>query len=199
MSSKHARLGGFLASARTRAALSLGVVLAFGSAGTFAHWTDSVTVDGTTFTAGTLNLSLNALDTSYATTTLAMATMVPGSTSAEVIPVKNAGNVPMKYSLTGGLTGTGAAALAPDLKLRIVLNGTTSGVTCAGGSNVIYNSALTAVPATEIIPVATKRPLSAGVTESLCFEVTFAAGAVSTQQGKSSSASFTFTGTSDLS
>ena len=199
MSSKRAGVFRLLASARTRAALSLGVVLAVGATGTFAYWTDSATIGGTTFSSGTLNISLNAPDTSYATTTLTMATMVPGSTSAEVIPVKNAGDIPMKYSLTGGLTGPGAAALAPDLKLRIVLNGTASGVTCAGGSNVIYNSALTAVPATEIIPVATKRPLSVGVTESLCFEVTFAAGAASTQQGKSSSASFTFTGTSDLS
>jgi predicted ribosomally synthesized peptide with SipW-like signal peptide len=198
MSSKHARLGRFLASARTRAALSLGVVLAVGATGTFAHWTDSATIGETTFTAGRLNISLNASDTSYATTTLAMATMVPGSTSAEVIPVKNAGNVPMKYSLTGGLTGTGAAALAPDLKLRIVLNGITSGVTCAG-SNVIYSSALTAAPAAPGFPVASKRLLPKGETESLCFEVTFAAGADTGLQGATSTVSFTFTGTSDLS
>ena len=190
--------GRMLASARTRAALSLGVVLAVGATGTFAYWTDSAAVAGTNFTAGTLNISLNAGDTSYTTTTLPMATMVPGSSSAEVIPVKNVGNVPMKYSLAGGLTGTGATSLAPDLTLRILLNGTTSGTTCAGGS-VIYNSALTASTATEIIPVASKRSLAVGVTDSLCFEVTFSAAAATGQQGKTSSASFTFTGTSDLS
>ncbi len=197
MSWKHAGAVRLLASARTRAALSLGVVLAVGATGTFAFWTDSATVSGTNFTAGTLNISLNAGDTAYSTTTLPMATMVPGSTSAEILPVKNAGNVPMKYSLTGGLTGTGAGSLAPDLTLRIVLNGTTAGVTCTGGTQ-IYSSALTASTATEIIPTASKRSLAVGVTESLCFEVTFSAAAAGTQQGKISSASFTFLGTSDL-
>jgi predicted ribosomally synthesized peptide with SipW-like signal peptide len=196
MSSKLSGARRAMTSARTRAALSLGVVLAVGATGTFAYWTDSANIGGTNFTAGTLNISLNPGDTAYTTTTLPMALMVPGSSSAEVIPVKNSGNVPMKYSLTGGMTG--AASLASDLTLRVVVNGTTAGVTCSGGTQ-IYNSALTNSTATEIVPVATKRPLSVGVTESLCFEVTFSSAAASTQQGKVSSASFTFTGTSDLS
>ena len=48
--------GRMLASARTRAALSLGVVLAVGATGTFAYWTDAVPITGASFTAGTIDL-----------------------------------------------------------------------------------------------------------------------------------------------
>ena len=49
-----------LRSARSRAALSLGVVLAVGATGTFAAWTDSANLTGTTFTSGTLDVRDNA-------------------------------------------------------------------------------------------------------------------------------------------
>ena len=98
MSSKHARLGRCLASARTRAALSLGVVLAVGSTGTFAYWTDDVTVSGTTFTAGTLDLQVNDLNTVAAYTSLNLTTMVPGNSMAGTLVIKNNGNVPLKYT-----------------------------------------------------------------------------------------------------
>ncbi len=39
-----------------------------GATGTFAFWTDDVTITGTSFTAGTLDLKVNNSD-SYATTT----------------------------------------------------------------------------------------------------------------------------------
>ena len=55
--------------------------------------------------------------------------MVPGNTSAEVLTVKNNGTAPLKYTLTGGLTGTDAAAYntAAALKLTILAGGTKSG------------------------------------------------------------------------
>ena len=84
------------------------LAIAFAS-GTFAAWTDSATIGGGTFTSGTLDLQVNNGD-SHVTTTLGMTAMVPGSTSTEVIVVKNAGTAPLKYSLQGGLTGADAAA-----------------------------------------------------------------------------------------
>lgn len=67
-----------LRSARVRALLSLGIVLGFGATSTLAYWTDTATVTGGTFTAGTLDLQVNDAQgnpTAYALTSLAMADM----------------------------------------------------------------------------------------------------------------------------
>ena len=93
MSSKRAGAFRLLTSARTRAALSLGVVLAVGATGTFAYWTDSATIDGTTFTAGTIDLQVNGAN-SPTYTTLNLATMIPGNSMAGTLVVRNNGNVP---------------------------------------------------------------------------------------------------------
>jgi len=187
-----------LTSARVRAVLALGILAVPVGVGTMAFWTDSVSVSGTSFTSGTLDLAVNDAD-SYATTSLSMSAMVPGSTSAEVLTVKNAGNVPLKYSLTGGLDGTGSAALAPDLTLTIRAGGTKSGTTCTGGTE-IYNAPFTVVTTTPIITTAAARgPLAAsGGADALCFQVTFSSSAASTQQGRTAAAVLTFLATSDL-
>ena len=192
---------------RVRALLSLGVALGLGTVGTFAYWTDDVVISGSTFTTGTLDLKVNDLD-AYPTTTLTMNNMIPGNTSAEVLTVKNAGNVPLKYTLTGGLTGTDAPAFntAGALKLTILLGGTKSGTgntsTCTGGTSVgVSNVALTNVPSTAII--ATRRPaspLAPTLTEALCFQVSFDAAAPQTlANAKVATATFTATGTVDVS
>lgn len=190
-------------SGRIRAFLSLGVALGLGAAGTFAFWTDDVVISGTTFTAGTLDLKVNNSD-AYATTTLGMSAMVPGNTSAELLTIKNAGTAALKYTLTGGLTGTDAAAYntAGALKLTILsgatINGSGNSATCTGGTSVYTATALTNVVATPII--GTRRgPIAAGATEVLCFQVTFDAAASTTLQGKTATATFTATGTSDVS
>jgi predicted ribosomally synthesized peptide with SipW-like signal peptide len=193
-------------SVRARAVLALGVVGVVGITGTFAYWTDDVTITGTTLTSGTLDLRVNNAD-SYATTTLGMTAMVPGSTSAEVLTVRNNGTAPLKYSVTGGLTGTNAVdystAAANGLLLTIVLNGAKSGTgsasTCTGGTALVTNQALTATTTTSIL---TRRPTAAiapADTEILCFQIKLADGAPTTLQGKTATASFTATGTSDVS
>jgi len=173
--------------------------------GTYAYWTDDVTISGTTFTTGTLDLQVNSAD-SYSTTTLGMSStpMVPGNTSAEVLTVKNNGTVPLKYTLTGGLAGTDAAAFntAASIKLTIVSGGTRSGsgnaATCTGGTTIYGPTALTNVTSTAII--GTRRgPVAAAGTEALCFQITFDAAAPATLQGKTATATFTATGTSDVS
>ena len=193
----------WLSSVRVRALLSLGVALGIGAVGTFAYWTDDVVISGTSFTAGTLDLQVNDVN-AYATTTLSMSAMVPGSTSSEVLVVKNTGTVAAKYTLTGGLTGTNAAdyntAGSNGLLLTIRLGGTKSGATCVGGTALVTDQALTSTTSTGILA---KRPTTAltasGGTESLCFQVKLADTAPSTLQGKTASATFTATGTSDIS
>jgi predicted ribosomally synthesized peptide with SipW-like signal peptide len=190
-------------STRVRALLCLGLLLGVFVTGTYAFWTDDVTITGSTFTSGVLDLQVNNSD-SYTTTTLGMSStpMVPGNTSAEVLTVKNNGNVPLKYTLTGGLTGTDAAALASSLKLTVVAGGTRSGTgnaaTCTGGTTIYGPTALTTTTSTAII--GTRRgPLAAAGTEALCFQVTFDSAASTTLQGKTTTATFTATGTSDVS
>jgi predicted ribosomally synthesized peptide with SipW-like signal peptide len=190
-------------SGRIRALLSLGIALGLGAVGTFAFWTDDVVISGSTFTAGTLDLKVNNSD-AYATTTLGMTAMVPGNTSAELLTIKNAGTAALKYTLVGGLTGTDAALYNTlgVLKLTILsgatISGTGNAATCTGGTSVYTATALTNVTTTAII--ATRRgPIAAAGTEVLCFQVTFDAGASTTLQGKTATATFTATGTSDVS
>jgi hypothetical protein len=133
-----------------------------------------------------------------------MTAMVPGTTSSEVLTVKNNGTVPAKYILTGGLTGTHAAdyntAAANGLLLTIRLGGTKSGATCTGGTALVSDQPLTTTTTTTILA---RRPTSAlaasGGTESLCFQVKLSDTAPSSLQGKAATATFTATGTSDIS
>lgn len=188
---------------RLRALLGFGVLLGVGATGTFAFWTDDVTIAGTTFTAGTLDLQVNNSN-APATTTLAMPAMVPGSSSAEVLTVKNNGTAPLKFTMTGGLTGTDAAAYATagSLKLTVVAGGSKSGTgstsTCTGGATVVTLASLTATTTTGIITTP-RGPLAAAGTEALCFQVTLDSGAPSSLQGKTATATFTLSGTSDVS
>ena len=189
-------------SVRVRALLSLGVALGVGSVGTLAAWTDDVTISGTTFTSGTLDLQVNNSD-AYVTTSLTTAGMVPGTTAAEVLTVKNNGTVPAKYTLTGGLTGTYATdyntAAANGLLITIRLGGAKSGTTCTGGTALVTDQALTSATPT----ILTKRPTTAltaaGGNEVLCFQVKLSDTAPSSLQGKAVTATFTATGTSDIS
>ncbi|GEP34094.1 hypothetical protein NSZ01_18620 [Nocardioides szechwanensis] len=186
-------------SVRLRAALSLGVFVLPLGMGTMAFWTDSVTVTGASFTGGTLDLSVTGGDP-YASTTLAMATAVPGATSAEVLTVQNVGDVPLKYSLTGGVAGGDAAAMAPHLTLTIRAGGTKSGTTCINGS-VIFNAPLTTTTTTSLFTSgpSPRGPVAATVgTDALCFQVTFSAGAPTGLQGLTTTAVITFLATSDL-
>ena len=192
-----------LRSPRSRAALSLGVVLAIGATGTYAHWTDSANLTGTTFTSGTFDVQLNAADNATSAT-LSMSNMVPGATSAEVFTLKNNGNVSMKWSMTGGLNGTDAAAIdtAGVVKL-LVTDGTKSGSgstsTCTAGTTTYVNSVvLTATTSTSLITNQGPLPPTTGNTKSLCFQFTFDSAAGNTLQTKSFGATFTFSGTSNL-
>jgi predicted ribosomally synthesized peptide with SipW-like signal peptide len=187
-----------LRSPRLRALLGLGVLLGVGATGTFAFWTDEVTIAGTSLTAGTIDLLVNAdVDDDVAASSLTMSAMVPGSTSAEVLTVKNNGTAPMKYTLNGGL-GAGATDLssASALKLSVRLGGAAVGGACTGGAALVGPLTLTTTPAAVITP---GRPLAATGTETLCFQVTLDPTAPSSLQGKTATATFTFTGTSDVS
>ena len=200
---RHAARRSRVGSVRIRAVLCLGLLATPAVAGTFAFWTDDVQITGTTLTAATLDLNVKGGDP-QATTSLSMGAMVPGSTSAEVLPVNNVGTAPAKYSMTGGLTGTDAASFSAagtdGLLLTIRSGGTLSGSTCTGGTALVSGTPLTSTTSTVILTKTQTTQLAASTgTESLCFQIKLADTAPSSLQGKTATATFTVTGTSDLS
>jgi predicted ribosomally synthesized peptide with SipW-like signal peptide len=186
-----------LASARTRAALSLGVVLAVGATGTFAYWTDSVAVAGTTFTAGTIDLKVNGSDTPPSYTALSLGNMVPGNTTAGTLVIRNAGTAPMKYSALTTASNTDTKNLRGSLIVKVTGDASTSGtspaMTCPGaalaGTTTTLNGPL----------VSAGRLLAPGASETVCVQVTLDPNAPSALQGATTNVTFSFTGTSDLS
>ncbi|WP_082575304.1 MULTISPECIES: TasA family protein [unclassified Nocardioides] len=184
-------------SARIRAALSLGVVLSVGATGTFAYWTDSATVSGTTLTAGTIDLKTNGSDNVTGYTTLNLSAMVPGNSTAAVLTIANSGTAPLKYTASGTATNADGKDLRSALVVKVTGDATTSGttptVTCPGtaiaGSGTSLNGAL----------LPTGRLVAAGASEKVCVQVTLPAAAATALQGATTSVVLTFTGTSDLS
>jgi len=180
---------------RVRAALALGAVLCVGTAGTWAYWTDTATVSGTTLTTGTLDIKLGATAadagadslTSYAA--LSVTGMVPGSTTAGVITVHNAGSAAFTYTVSSSAT-SGTTALAAALTTQVRVGGTVSGSgtseTCTGGTLLSDTGTLNGAVIT------TARTLTAGDAETLCLQATLPTSAASSLQGQTVSVQLTF-------
>lgn len=186
-----------LRSDRVRAFLSLGIVLGLGSVGTLAYWTDDATASGATFTSGTIDLLISAeVDDDYDFSTLGLTLMVPGNTTAGVITVKNNGSVPFKYTVTSAATNADTKALRDGVVAKVTTDATVTGSgqarTCA--SAAISGSGTTITGGL----ITTGRQLAAGATETLCFQVTLPTNASTLLQGATTTATLTFTATSDL-
>ena len=173
-----------------RAALSLGLVLGLGSAGTFAYWTDEATVTGLTITAGTLDLELqDDADDSVSFTSLNISTMMPGQSVAGVLKVENVGNVGFTYTATTAVSNSTLAG-ALDLKVTTgTVSGSSPSATCSGtqlsGTGTKLDQAL----------VSTGRTLAASASENLCIQVSMPSGAASSLQGASTTVTYTVTAT----
>ncbi|KQW43037.1 hypothetical protein ASC77_22345 [Nocardioides sp. Root1257] len=173
------------------------MVLSVGATGTFAYWTDSATVSGTTLTAGTIDLKTNGSDNVTGYTTLNLSAMVPGNSTAAVLTIANSGTAPLKYTASGTATNADGKDLRSALVVKVTGDATTSGttptVTCPGtaiaGSGTSLNGAL----------LPTGRLVAAGASEKVCVQVTLPAAAATALQGATTSVVLTFTGTSDLS
>lgn len=123
-----------LTSARSRAILTLGVVLGLGAVGTMAYWTDDAAVATGGFTAGTLNLQVDGANegkpTPYVANQLTAANLAPGESIAAAFTVNNAGSVGFTYTATGAAAGT----LGPSLRFA-VYSGATPATTGTQGAN----------------------------------------------------------------
>lgn len=185
-------------SVRLRAFFALGVVGVLGATGaTFASWTDQAVVSGTTFTAGSIDLKVNNSDTVTGYTTLNFSTLVPGSTVAGVLTLKNTGTAPVKYTALTSASNADGKSLGAALAVKVTgdasVTGTAPSATCAG-------SALSGTGTTLGGPlVSTGRLLAAGASENVCVQVTLPGNASSGLQGATTNIGFTFNATTDLS
>lgn len=195
---RRTRLARLCSSVPIRAALSLGVLLGGGSLASYAYWSDEVTVAGTTFTAGSLDLVVNGdTDDSVTFTAMNIANMSPGASTAGVLTVANTGTVALKYTVATTASNTDGKNLAGALTLQVTgastVTGTAPSATCAGTALPGTASALTANLVTS------GRLLAAGATETLCVQAGLPATAAGTLQGAQTNVTFAFAATSDLS
>jgi predicted ribosomally synthesized peptide with SipW-like signal peptide len=180
-----------------RIILSLGLVLGLGSMGTFAYWTDQVTVTGVTFSSGSIDLRVNNLDTVTSYTTLNLSNMVPGNSSAGVLTIKNQGLSPLKYTATTSATNGDGKDLRSGLSVKVTGDSSVSG---SGASTTCSSSALSGTSSSlNGGLVTTGRLLQPGTTETLCIQITLPTTASSSLQSATSDISMAFNATSDLS
>lgn len=108
------RLVAFAKSTRTRAVLSLGIVLGLTSVSTLAFWTDSATMASGAIQTARLDLKLDGQDNLPASGKLAISAMVPGESVAATVAVQRAAN-------TIAFTYTASAAVAAGNELTEAL------------------------------------------------------------------------------
>lgn len=170
--------------------LAAGTVLGLGTVGTLAAWTDTSRVTTGTFSVGRLDLKLgttsaNTVDSepSTFTSTFTMTGMRPGDSATANLVVRNAGSLPLRYTVAGTATnnGTGANQLGNALEASIFAS------TCSG-------TRLNPTPKLTFTGLG-PRSLAAGNSETLCLQATLPATAPPELQGTSTVGTLTFTAT----
>lgn len=180
-----------------RSLLSLGMVVGLGATGTYAYWTDTVSVTGTTISTGTIDLKVNNADTVTDFTTMNVTTMVPGDSTAGVVTVKNSGTAPLKYYVDSSPSNADGKGLGAALTVKVTGDSATSGsgraVTCAGAA---LTPSATGFTASLLGSAASPRLLAPGASETVCIQATLPTNAASSLQAATTNITFTFNGTS---
>lgn len=180
-----------------RIQLSLGMVVGVGATGTFAAWTDSATVSGTSISTGTIDLHANGGESDTGYTTMNITGMVPGNTTAGVVTVSNSGTAPLKYYVDASTSNGDGKGLGAALTAKVTADTATTGSvpskTCAGtalsGAGTTFTTGL-------LGSAGSPRLLAAGASETLCIQATLPTTAGTSVQGATTNITFTFTGTS---
>lgn len=155
-------------------------LLVLGISGTTqARWSDSGTITGTDLRTGRLDLTVDGQDAVSGYAALGASTLVPGGSTAGVLTIGNAGNVPLDYAVS--VTGSNAdgKGLAAALVTTVTDADTTTGATCGG-------TALGA--ATTLAP---------GSTDRICVEVRLPSAAPTSLEGAASDLTVTVDGDVD--
>ena len=177
--------------------LSLGMVVGVGATGTFAAWTDSATVSGTTISSGTIDLKVNDLDSIIGYTGMSITGMLPGNSNAAVITVRNAGTAPLKYYLDASTSNADGKGLGAALTAKVTGDAATSGTspsaTCPGAA---LSGSRSSFGASLLGSAASPRLLGVGASETICIQGTLPSNASTSLQGATTNISLTFNGTS---
>lgn len=197
-----------LKSTRTRALLSLGIVLGLTSVSTLAFWTDEAQLSTASIQSGMLNLQLEGAENLPATTKLAITGMIPGESVAATIRVDRAANsIPFTYGATAVTTSSNALATA--LRFKVYAAGSAGNVTTTnglrtqtcGGTQIWGGTAgLAWSPAANVITnrasALSTTPTQAGVvSENLCIQASLPSATGNDAQSLSTAATLTFTAT----
>ena len=209
-SSKFTRIVAAVKSTRTRALLSLGIVLGLTSVSTLAFWTDSSQLTSGTIQTAKLDLKLDGADNLPSSTKLAISSMIPGESVAATISVQRAANtIAFTYSATAQVAT--ANELTDALRFK-VFTGTAGAVSTAAGTGIrtqtcggtqIFGDAdgakLTAAATTLVSArAALATPLAlqgADLTDNLCVQAILPTSTGNGAQAKSATVNFTFNAT----
>lgn len=184
---------GWFGRGRTRAVLSLGLLVGFGAAGTSAYWATGTEATGTSVQAGAIHIDLATNDKvrpeTYTWSDLNLTGLAAGDSVARVLKVANnsRGSLAFGYRVQASATGN---ALGNGLRLTVRRGGASNGTTCSGGTAV--GGAGVALNGFDQPAGAT---LSTGQSHDLCIQVSLPG---SVPSGLSADVSFTFPATQVL-
>lgn len=192
------RMWRFIKSARTRAVLSTGLLLGFGSIGTHAYWSDNAAVSGGAITAGQMDLQFDTngavgLGTAYTKSTMTWSGLAPNERKAFPLTVKDVGTPPMTYSATV-TRGSTWSFTDPAITVQVFAGSPVADNTypqqdsCSGSA--IGTQQIVGSDTKVVIP---PRSLSPGSPHDLCIVVGVASNATNANQGKSGSVRLDFT------
>lgn len=181
-------------SRKVKTVATLGTLSSAVWAATFASFTDSAT-STPTFTAGTVDLTLNAeVDDAYAFTSLESGNLKPGDVTYAPLTVANPGTLAYTYSMASSSTNGDSKALRDTLRLgaKVVANAAACDSTGAG-----YAASLTTAMAEGAISAAAiaSRTLAPSASEVLCFKVELPSAASDALQAATTATTMTFSAT----
>lgn len=171
---------------RTRAALSLGMVMGLGAVGTMAAWSETVAAQTGLFSTGSVSLKINEAASEHVFT--AVNNVERGQSLSGMINLRNDGGIALKYLMDIKVAGSGtaivtpgfqrgsAAALGDNLKLDVYAGGTSNSATCSSTTNIVTQAAMTVGELARPLLIS-YRNVTVGSTDSICVKVTLAAAA----------------------
>lgn len=203
------RLVASVKSTRTRAVLSLGIVLGLTSVSTLAFWTDSATMASGTIQTARLDLKLDGQDSQPASGKLAISAMVPGESVAATVAVQRAANtIAFTYSASAAVAA--GNELTEALRFKVFAGTAAAQAVNANGIRTqactgtqVFGGADGAKLTTAATSLFTGRtalatPLalqSTDLTDNLCVQAILPGATDNGAQGKTASVNFTFNAT----
>lgn len=177
---------------RWRLVLLLAAVPVLGAVPAWAYWTSTQPVPDSTMPLGTLDLTVNDADPHTTFAFPGAGAMYPGTSTAAVLAVRNAGNVPLAYYAQASATDPLGAALRYTVTGGAV-TGTAPHQAC-GGTVIAGPLNLTSSPGPFVADDTTRRLLGVGAVETLCVQAALPPDAAATLQGTTTSITIRFYG-----